>query len=188
MTTPDSPQTYIVSGDLVLTYAVVDLEVQATSPEEARALAERAILAVNVGHDDRADLQYVSATVRSTEKWSPILHITWECDTVWTGSVPSLREDYGQSNLFDDDLGWMCAGPGGLRVDVLGSLDEVIGVIRPGQRWISGNCSVRTLGQRSESGDEWIAICTCGSWPDRTHGPSNVAHEEICALLNPEEN
>ena len=32
--------------------------------------------------------------------------------------------------------------------------------------------------------DEWIAICTCGSWPDRTHGPSNLAHEGLCALLN----
>ncbi len=31
--------------------------------------------------------------------------------------------------------------------------------------------------------DEWVAICTCGSWPKRTSGPSNVAHSDDCGLL-----
>lgn len=27
------------------------------------------------------------------------------------------------------------------------------------------------------------AVCTCGSWPEMTHGPRNVAHEPTCSLM-----
>lgn len=58
---------YVISGDLLLTYAVVEVTVQARSALEAVDLAEGALLAVDVGHDDRADLKTITAKVREVE-------------------------------------------------------------------------------------------------------------------------
>ena len=31
--------------------------------------------------------------------------------------------------------------------------------------------------------DEWMTICTCGSWPKMSTGPSNIAHSDDCGLM-----
>ena len=61
----------------------------------------------------------------------------------WTGTLAQMRKDWGETNLFDSaerDAGlvWCCGHD--LWAD---SIDEVISLIQPGDRWIAFNCTVR---------------------------------------------
>ena len=38
------------------------------------------------------------------------------------------------------------------------------------------------------SEDDFVTICSCGSWPSRFTGPANVAHSEDCSLMLEGEN
>lgn len=48
-----------------------------------------------------------------------------------------------------------------------------------------GNAQNYAKMKKHQAGEDssWVSVCTCGSWPDMTHGPSNRAHEPTCGLM-----
>ena len=81
-------------------------------------------------------------TLKNTENL-PLVTLSWDGDhDDWTGTVAQMRKEWGGTNLFDSaendgGIEWSC-GRG-----VGDSLDEILEVIEPGERWTSFNCTVR---------------------------------------------
>ena len=95
-------------------------------------------------------------------KWE-VLHIiaSWNGGELrWRGPLHLLRRDYGDTNLFDEELGWTSAGK-----PMQDSLDDVFDRIRVGDVWVSDNCRIQIVVDRPEL--EECPCPTCGSQTPR---------------------